>query len=140
MALTTATLTGPATSTANAPSTNFTVTLDDVAGVGGVVCSVSSSVFGDTITTSPVTVAEGATTGTFTVTALNLGARNITLDATVPALTIAGSPVVLTPSAGSASGGGLSGLTAEQLAVLAMRAKRRIKDGPTVPGYRARRR
>jgi len=97
VAPTTATLSGPFSGPVNAASSNFTVTLDQPAQSGGVSCPVASSVGGDTITSTPVVIVSGQTTGAFTITprALNGigGVRYITLGATTPSLTIAGSPI-----------------------------------------------
>ena len=92
---TTATLTGPTSGTTGSPSTNFTATLDHPAGVGGVVVTPHSSVGGDTLTPTTVTIAQGASSGTFTLTASTGGARNISIT-TSPALTYSGSPIVYT--------------------------------------------
>lgn len=98
---TTATLSGPSTSVVGSASSNFTITLDQPAQSGGVSCVVTSSGGGDTITTSPVVIAQGVSTGTFTITASASGARTITLASTTPSLTIAGSPITLTASSAS---------------------------------------
>lgn len=88
---TTATLTGPTSGECSIVSTNFTVTLDQPAGVGGVVVTVGDTVGGDTITSSPFTIAAGNSSGTFTLTPMSCGARDISIT-TAPALTYAGSP------------------------------------------------
>ncbi len=69
---------GPTTSTVGSPSANFAVVLDEAAGVGGQGVTVASSVGGDVLTPASFTIANGQTTGTFTVTASNAGARTIT--------------------------------------------------------------
>lgn len=96
----TATLSGPGTGPVNSASTSFTITLDAVAPSGGVSCPVTSSNGSDTVTTSPVVISAGNTSGTFTVTAINAGLRNITLATTTPSLTIAGSPISYLATAG----------------------------------------
>jgi len=93
----TATLSGPASGLIAAASAVFTVTLDAVAPSGGVSCPVASSDGNDTVSSSPVAIAAGQITGTFTVTPAphnlsDTGSRNITLGTTTPILTIAGSP------------------------------------------------
>ena len=135
---TTATMTGPTTSTQGVPSTNFTITLDQPAPGGGITCMITSSITADIVTTTPAVIPLGQTTVTFTITAIGTGSRNIVLFSTAPPLIQLGSPIVLTAGTGSASGGGIASLTEEQLAVLARRARRQIRDGPTVPGFRAR--
>ncbi len=95
---TTATLSGPTIGLIGVPSTNFTITLNSAAGTGGVSCPVTSSHSGDSVTSTPVVIAAGQTTGTFTVTPSphnlgDVGTRNITLGTTTPSLTIAGSPI-----------------------------------------------
>ncbi len=89
---TTATLSGPASGLVGAVSGNFAITLDQPAQSGGVSCPISSSVGGDTITSTPVVIASGQSTGAFTITPSTVGSRNITLGATTPSLTVAGSP------------------------------------------------
>jgi len=90
---TTATLSeGAASGLVGVASANFTVTLDQAAQTGGVSCPITSSVGGDTITSTPVVIASGNSTGTFTITPSTVGSRNITLGTTTPSLTIAGSP------------------------------------------------
>jgi len=93
---------GPTTATISAASTSglvgavsgtFTVTLNSAAQTGGVSCPITSSVGGDTVTTSPVVIASGQTTGTFTITPSTVGSRNVTLGTTTPSLTISGSPI-----------------------------------------------
>ena len=108
---TTATLTGPTSGTVGVASTNFTITLDHAAQSGGVSCPVSSSVGGDTVTTSPVVIASGQTTGTFTITPSTTGNRNITLGTTTPSLSIAGSPITYNSTAASPTTATLSGPT-----------------------------
>ncbi len=90
---TTATLSGPTSGTVGVASTNFTITLDYAAQSGGVSCTITDSVGGDTITSTPVVIASGQTTGTFTITPSTTGNRTITLASTSPTLTIAGSPI-----------------------------------------------
>ena len=90
---TTATLTGPASGLAGVASANFTITLDHPAQTGGVSCPITSSVGGDTVTTLPVVITVGNTTGTFTITPSATGSRNVTLGATTPSLTLAGTPI-----------------------------------------------
>jgi len=90
---TTATLSAGASSGyVGVASANFTITLDNAAQTGGVSCPITSSVGGDTITSTPVVIASGSSTGTFTITPSTVGSRNITLGTTTPSLTIAGSP------------------------------------------------
>lgn len=101
---TTATLSGPTTSTEGLPSTAYFITLDQPAASGGVSCAITSSVGGDTITSTPIVIAQGQTQGMFTVTASTLGARTITLASTTPSLTISGSPITLTAAAPGAAG------------------------------------
>jgi hypothetical protein len=88
---TSAALGGPASGECTVVSAEFTVALDHAAGAGGVVVTVSDSVGGDTITSSPFTIPVGATTGTFTITPTTCGNRDISIT-TTPALTIIGSP------------------------------------------------
>jgi hypothetical protein len=92
MPATTATLSGPTSGNGGVASSNFTVTLDAAAGVGGVVVTPASSVGGDTITTSPFTIPAGQTTGTFQVTPSTCGNRSISIT-TSPVLTYPGSPI-----------------------------------------------
>ncbi len=101
---TTATLSGPTIGLIGVTSTNFTITLNQAAQSGGVSCPITSSHSGDTITSTPVVIASGQTTGTFTVTPSphnlgDVGARNITLGATTPSLTIENSPIPYLASA-----------------------------------------
>jgi hypothetical protein len=96
LAPTTATLSGPPIGPVGAASTNFTITLDHAAQSGGVSCPITSSVGGDTITSTPVVIASSQITGTFTVTASTSGSRNITLGITTPSLTIDSSPLSYT--------------------------------------------
>ena len=93
-----ATLSGPSTCVLGTPSTAFAVTLDEPAQSGGVSCTITSSVGGDTITGAPVVIGDGLSDGTFTITASSVGVRTITLTGTTPTLTIAGSPITLTAS------------------------------------------
>ena len=95
-----ATLTGPPSGPILGASSPFIITLDAGAPAGGVSCPVSSSVGGDTVTTSPVAISAGLTTGTFTVTASGAGLRNISLNTTTPSLTIAGSPIAYLATSG----------------------------------------
>lgn len=96
---TTATLSGPTSGTVGVASTNFTITLDQAAESGGVSCVITDSVGGDTVTTSPVVISSGNTTGTFTITPSTTGDRNITLTSATKqspqsgTLTVAGSPI-----------------------------------------------
>src|SRR4051812_49032254 len=93
MALTTATLTGPTSGMCGVVSTNFTVTLDDVAPVGGVSVAIVSAVGGDAFSPNPLVIPAGSNSGTFTLTPnSSVGSRNVSI-ATTPALTIAGSPI-----------------------------------------------
>lgn len=95
---TTATLSGPTSGKVGSASTNFTITLDQPAAGGGVSCPVSSSYAGDTVTSSPVSIAASGTTGTFTITPHIPGSRNVILGATTPSLTLAGTPIAYTAS------------------------------------------
>jgi hypothetical protein len=88
---TTATLTGPSGGDYLVVSTNFTVTLDQPADPGGVIVTVTDSIAGDTITSTPFTIPAGSTTGTFTITPSTYRDRNISI-LTVPALAHPGSP------------------------------------------------
>lgn len=92
---TTATLYGPITGTAGVESTAFTIQLDQPAPSSGISCSITSSVGGDTITSTPIVIASGQMSGTFTITPTvsTTGNRDITLASTTPTLTIAGSPI-----------------------------------------------
>lgn len=92
MPLTTATLSGPTTGVCSVVSSNFTVTLDAVAPGGGVSVAITSTVGGDTILSTPLVIAAGNISGTFTLTPLSIGNRDISI-ATTPSLTIAGSPI-----------------------------------------------
>jgi hypothetical protein len=93
-----ATLSGP-TSGVVGIGADFTITLDHPAGVGGVSCPVSSSVGGDTVTSSPLVIPAGSSSGIVTITASSAGARSITLGATTPGLSLAGSPITFTARA-----------------------------------------
>lgn len=92
---TSATLSGPTSGMGGVPSTNFTVTLDSAAGPGGVSVAITSTVGGDTITSTPLMIPNGSTTGTFTLTPSTIGNRDISIT-TTPALTIIGSPITYT--------------------------------------------
>lgn len=102
---TSATLSGPAFGSFGVLSSNFIVTLNQPADPGGVVVTVTDSVGGDTVTTSPFTIASGATTGTFKITPSTYGDRSISI-ATSPSLTIINSPRTYSsrPSAATLSG------------------------------------
>jgi hypothetical protein len=105
---TTATLSGPTSGTSGVASTNFTITLDNAAQSGGVSCTITDSVGGDTITSTPVVIASGQTTGTFTITPSTTGNRTITPASTSPTLTIAGSPITYNSLAPAATAHGAS--------------------------------
>lgn len=91
---TTATLSGPTKGHTSTVSQPFTITLDYPVVSGTVSCPISSSVGGDTISTSPVIFNVGESVGTFTVTPTSsTGSRNITLGTTTPSLSIADSPI-----------------------------------------------
>ena len=76
---TTATITGPSSGAVSAASTNFTVTLNTAAPLGGTTIALASSVGGDTFTPSSLTITSGNTTGTFTITpGSSPGSRTIT--------------------------------------------------------------
>lgn len=92
VAPTTATLSGPTSGNVGAASTAFTITLDHPATVS---CSFPIT-YAATVTTSPVVIGIGASTGTFTVTPSSAGANNVTLGAGTTGLTIAGSPISYT--------------------------------------------
>jgi hypothetical protein len=113
---TTATLSAGSTSgPVNTPSSAFTITLDHPVQSGNVVVTVTDSVGGDTVTTSPVTIATGQSMGTFTITPTTTGARPISIT-TSPVLTYAGTPITYTATAAatgsyySTVGGFASGL------------------------------
>jgi hypothetical protein len=88
---TTATLSGATSGYVSIPVT-YTITLDQPAGVGGVSCPVACTL-GWTVTSSPVVIAQGSTTGTFTVTPTTAATASVSLSATTPSLTLAGTPI-----------------------------------------------
>lgn len=88
---TSATLSGPVSGECNQASTDFTVTLDQPADTGGVVVTVTSTVGGDTITSTPFTIAAGVSSGTFKLTPSSGGNRDISIS-TAPTLTVVNSP------------------------------------------------
>lgn len=80
----------------------FTVTLDQPAGLGGVVVTPASNVPGDTfqaavggVSTANITIRQGDSAGTFWLTPVANGARNVTITS-IPSLTYTGSPVAVT--------------------------------------------
>lgn len=127
---TTAVFSGPTSGTVGVPSTNFTVTIN-----GTYAGTITPSDSGASGTFTPVTISGD---GTFTYTAFAAGTKSISISAS-PSLTISGSPISYLATVGAAGGGG-SSLSAEQMYYLALRRQRKIKDGPTVPGFRARQR
>lgn len=94
---TTARLSGPTTASVGVPVT-YTVSLDGLAPSGGVSCPVACT-NGWTVTTSPVVIAENRTYGTFTVTPTTENTSAVSLSATTPVLTRAGSPISLVATA-----------------------------------------
>jgi len=93
VAPTTATLSGPTSGYVGQASDLFTITLDAPAEVGGVSCTITDSVSNGEITSTPVVIAAGQSSGTFTITAGTAGNRTIALASTSPVLAIAGSPI-----------------------------------------------
>ncbi len=87
---TTATLSGPTSGLAGVASADFTITLDSAAAVSE---SFPITYAGGSITTSPVVIGIGQTTGTFTVTPSSVGASNVSLGAGTTGLSIDGSPI-----------------------------------------------
>jgi len=94
---TTATLSGPSAGVVSVASTDFTITLDHAA-TAAVTYTIASTVGGDTITTSPVVIAIGQTTGTFTITPHTVASRNISFT-NDRSLTLAGSPIAYNATA-----------------------------------------
>ncbi len=90
VAPTTATLSGPTSGLVGVASAAFTITLNSAATVSE---SFPITYAGGSVTTSPVVIGIGQTTGTFTVTPSSGGANNVTLGAGTTGLTIAGSPI-----------------------------------------------
>ncbi len=102
----TATLAPPSSTsgTAGVESGAFTTTLDRPAGTGGQAVNLASSVSGDTFhataggsAITSITIANGATTGTFLLVPSAAGSRNVSITST--GLTVSGSPVAYTATA-----------------------------------------
>ncbi len=89
---TTATLSGPTIGLAGVASADFTITLDSATLTA---LSFPITYAGGSITTSPVVIGIGQTTGTFTVTPSSSGANNVSLGAGTTGLTIDDSPIAL---------------------------------------------
>lgn len=103
----TATLSGPISGPTGSASSNFTITLDQVADKD---YSFPITYAGGTVTTSPVTVTTGNQSATFTVTASTNCAKNVVVGAGSTGLEILGLPHCYTSSSsGSVSATNLVG-------------------------------